>query len=300
MHYEQHPLSAAFPAMSDAEYAALVDSITNIGVQNPITLYEGKVLDGWNRYRASCDLVCACPETPLAVGVDPVDFVRAQNKHRRHLPLGAWALIEVSLSAWKPSHRPDKGELSSPFQRSNEEMAAKAGVTVRTIQHAKVVEANAAPEVKEAVKTGVVSVKAAAEIARLPKEEQAAAISAPPPPKPAKFKGKPKKGPAADLVRAELKAARAKGEVGEATARIEELEAELSALREQLAEARDDLEAAVKVLDASDQVAAALAEAKKVRDLNRGLQSRIDSMLTEIARLKGSVKHWERKAGQPA
>ena len=33
--YTQHPLSAAFPAMSAEDFQALTDSIDNIGVQNP-------------------------------------------------------------------------------------------------------------------------------------------------------------------------------------------------------------------------------------------------------------------------
>ena len=41
--YVQHPLSAAFPAMSAEDFQALTDSIDNIGVQNPITLFEGMV-----------------------------------------------------------------------------------------------------------------------------------------------------------------------------------------------------------------------------------------------------------------
>ena len=44
--YTQHPLSAAFPAMSADDYRALKDSVENIGVQNPITLFEGMVIDG--------------------------------------------------------------------------------------------------------------------------------------------------------------------------------------------------------------------------------------------------------------
>lgn len=50
--YQQHPLSAAFPAMSAEDFQGLKDSIENIGVQNPITIFEGMVVDGWNRYKA--------------------------------------------------------------------------------------------------------------------------------------------------------------------------------------------------------------------------------------------------------
>ncbi|MDQ0040841.1 hypothetical protein [Variovorax boronicumulans] len=295
MNYQQHPLSAAFPAMSDGEYTELLDSITDIGVQNPIALHEGMVLDGWNRYRACEELGYECPER-IYDGDDPVRFVRAQNKHRRHLSLGAWALVEVALSAWRPSGRPEKGELSSPFP-SNEQMAANVGVTVRTIQHAKVVSASGAPEVKAAVEAGSVSVREAATIAKLPIAEQVQALQAPKPPR---FQGKPKKVPATKWLAAETKAAESKKDAERADAQVEPLQQEVAALRESLAIAQDDIVSMAKILDAGDQLAAALAEAKTSRDLARGLQQRINSMMTEIADLKRSVKYWEKKAGQPA
>ena len=168
--------------MQAEEFQALKDSIEAIGVQNPITLLDGMVIDGWHRYSAAAELGMDCPNQPLASWVDPVDFVRAQNKNRRHLGLGAWALIEVSLRNWKPSHRPDKGELNSPLsQSSNQEMADAVGVTKRTIQHAKSVQSHAAPEVIEAVKRGEVGLSKAAAIAKLPMAEQAAALHKPAP-----------------------------------------------------------------------------------------------------------------------
>ena len=44
--FQQHPLSAAFPRPSAAEFQALKDSIIAIGVQIPITIYDGQVIDG--------------------------------------------------------------------------------------------------------------------------------------------------------------------------------------------------------------------------------------------------------------
>jgi len=61
MNYTQHPLGAAFPAMSDTEFQALKDSIDANGVLNPITIFEGMVIDGWHRYTAANDLGMDCP-----------------------------------------------------------------------------------------------------------------------------------------------------------------------------------------------------------------------------------------------
>ena len=165
--------------MSAEDFQSLKDSIMSIGVQNPITVFESMVIDGWHRYSAATELGMDCPSKELDAWIDPVAFARAQNKDRRHLPLSAWALIEVSLREWKPSHRPDKGELSSPLQASNQEMADAVGVTKRTIQQAKAVQSNATPEVIAAVKSGEIGLPKAAAIAKLPKEEQAAAIHKP-------------------------------------------------------------------------------------------------------------------------
>ena len=203
--YQQHPLSAAFPAMSAEDFQGLKDSIENIGVQNPITIFEGMVVDGWNRYKAANELGMDCPSKDLDNWIDPVAFVRAQNKDRRHLPLSAWALIEVSLREWKPSHRPDKGELSSPLQTSNQEMADAVGVTKRTIQQAKAVQSNATAEVIAAVKSGEIGLPKAAAIAKLPKEEQAAAIHKPAP-KAAPEESPEDDGPSAEEIAAQVAA----------------------------------------------------------------------------------------------
>lgn len=219
MAYQQHPLSAAFPAMAAEDFQGLKDSIENIGVQNPITIFEGMVVDGWNRYKAANELGMDCPSKELDAWIDPVAFVRAQNKDRRHLPLSAWALIEVSLREWKPSHRPDKGELSSPLQASNQEMADAVGVTKRTIQQAKAVQSNATPEVIAAVKSGEIGLPKAAAIAKLPKEEQAAAIH------------KPAPKPAPAVVELEIEAPPEYTELDAAHDQISELQAELVVAR---------------------------------------------------------------------
>lgn len=219
MAYQQHPLSAAFPAMAAEDFQGLKDSIENIGVQNPITIFEGMVVDGWNRYKAANELGMDCPSKELDAWIDPVAFVRAQNKDRRHLPLSAWALIEVSLREWKPSHRPDKGELSSPLLASNQEMADAVGVTKRTIQQAKAVQSNATPEVIAAVKSGEIGLPKAAAIAKLPKEEQAAAIH------------KPAPKPAPAVVEPEIEAPPEYTELDAAHDQISELQAELVVAR---------------------------------------------------------------------
>ena len=184
MQYTQHPLSAAFPAMSDTEFQELRDSIDNIGLQNPITLLDGMVLDGWNRYRACEELGMTCATVQLADGVDPRDFVMAQNGARRHITQAQIAVATVTVYQWKPVGNPAFSQLGTECpiaekQKSAAELAEIAGVHLNSIKQAKAVTTKAAPAVVEAVKRGELGLPKAAAIARLPKEQQAEAMTKP-------------------------------------------------------------------------------------------------------------------------
>ena len=185
---QQHPLSAAFPAMQAEERQALRDSIEVSGVLNPITRYEDMVLDGWHRYCEAIDLGIDCPMVDLDTdGFDsdyPRDFVLAQNKHRRHITAAQLAMATTAVYKWRPAGRPVNCTLDVQYPKSSSEMAAIAGVHRNTIVQAQSVQTYAVPEVQAAVKNGEVGLPKAAAIAKLPKAEQAEAL-AKPLPKPA-------------------------------------------------------------------------------------------------------------------
>ena len=82
---EYHELSNIFPMMSDEEFQALKNDIQTNGLRETIWTYEGKIIDGRNRFKA-------CSE----VGVEPrfqewtgpgslIGFIVSLNLHRRHL-----------------------------------------------------------------------------------------------------------------------------------------------------------------------------------------------------------------------
>ena len=169
---KQHPLSASFPAMQDDEYQALKDSIETIGVLNPITLFEGMVLDGWHRYSAANETGIHCPSALLAEDADPRDFVLAQNKARRNLTAGQRATAVTSVYRWVPAHRPNNSAVTAGLLKTTKELADIAGVGTRTIEQAKAVQSGGVQAVQDAVKTGAVSVETAAAVAKLPAKEQ--------------------------------------------------------------------------------------------------------------------------------
>lgn len=141
MELKQHPLSAAFPAMSAEDFQALKDDIEVNGQREPVTVLDGMVLDGWHRYRACTDLGLKVTQFTFKAGDDPVAFVESANLHRRHLTATQRAAAVVAVRAWAPPKRPaaapaQKGAAAAPLS-TNKEMAKAANVSVRTIKDAK-------------------------------------------------------------------------------------------------------------------------------------------------------------------
>jgi len=276
--FEQHELSAAFPSMSDEARLALRDSIEDVGVLNAVVLFEGKIIDGWHRYCAAREIGASCPTEELPADVDPRAFVLAQNRARRHLNAGQMALVVAAVYGWVPAHRPvaDKSAPGADFPKTSSELAEIAGVGVRTIERVKAVIRNGASEVHAAVQSGDVSVKRAAEIAKRPKADQAQALKEACAPK--------------DKVSA-------RDDEPQQERAIDSDDApQVADLAHELSEAVADNESMSRVLEANDQVAAALAEAKRFREENRVLNERIHGLQNELNAAKRQAKYWQRRA----
>jgi ParB-like chromosome segregation protein Spo0J len=91
-----HPLADIFPLMEGEEFAALVADIKANGVSNIVTLYQGMILDGRNRYRACKALGWTDRRVQLELPMrhsdafvddhgGPLAYVISANIHRRHL-----------------------------------------------------------------------------------------------------------------------------------------------------------------------------------------------------------------------
>ena len=94
---EPHPFADVFPILEGDAFQALEKDIEARGQQEPIWVYEGKILDGRNRYRA-CQRLGREPKVQDYVGDDPIGFVLSANLHRRHLNEGQRAMVAANLS----------------------------------------------------------------------------------------------------------------------------------------------------------------------------------------------------------
>lgn len=94
---EYHPLVELFPLLEGEEFQALVDDIKTNGLMEPIWLYEGRIIDGRNRYRA-CMEAGVEPTYREWSGNGSVEaLVQSLNIHRRHLTVTQRALIATQL-----------------------------------------------------------------------------------------------------------------------------------------------------------------------------------------------------------
>jgi hypothetical protein len=83
-----HPLADIFPLMEGEEFAALVADIKANGLHEKITLYEDKILEGRNRYRALQQLGRTVGNFTRAfrgTEEEAQRYVISKNIHRRHL-----------------------------------------------------------------------------------------------------------------------------------------------------------------------------------------------------------------------
>ena len=168
---EYHPLANLFPMLDEAALRELADDIRQHGLLEPITLYQGKILDGRNR-----DEAC------LIAGVEPwfVEFngndtqalalVVSRNLHRRHLTDSQRAMIAANLATMR------RGDNSNvPIGTLSQADAAEAlNVSRRSVARAAVVRNEGTPELIAAVEAGDIPVSTAANLVREPSQRQRA------------------------------------------------------------------------------------------------------------------------------
>jgi FtsZ-binding cell division protein ZapB len=177
--YPRHALSALCGNMTPEEFIVFQDSIINDGVQEPALKWQGAILDGWHRYSTAIDNGMTCPVEEFEGTEEEARALVLRKHNRRNWTPSQRALAVVAIAAWHP---PGKAAPGAGLPMKNDDLAADADVSERTIRQAKSVVRNAIPAVQEAVRDGAASLKKAAEVSKLPKRQQKAALAAPPAP----------------------------------------------------------------------------------------------------------------------
>lgn len=187
---------ALIPPLSEDERAGLEESIKARGCRVPLDVWDGVLVDGHNRFKI-------CTEHGIPFETKPIEFedrraarmwIIRNQFDRRNLDMltrielasiyeaderqAAKERMLAGVKANPPEKLPEGSEPRA--QRETRDVIGKmAGVSGRTYERGKKVLEKAIPEIREAVKTGRVSVSAAAEIADLPEQRQREIASGP-------------------------------------------------------------------------------------------------------------------------
>jgi N6-adenosine-specific RNA methylase IME4 len=162
---EFHPLADIFPLVEGQDFAELVADIAAHGLREPIVVYEDRILDGRNRYRA-CEAAGVAPTFTVYQGEDPISYVVSLNLRRRHLDESQRAMVAARLATLKLG---DNQHSEGP---SIEGASRLLNVSHASVERAKTVQRAGAAELVHAVEQGTVSVSAAADVATLPQQDQ--------------------------------------------------------------------------------------------------------------------------------
>ena len=170
-----HPLCAAVPAMADADFNNLIADINEHGLIDPITVYQGQVLDGRHRLKA-CKKLNIEPSFIEYDGDNPRSFVISKNKMRRHLNESQRALWAARLETTTWGGKREQDPNLDLDEVSRYDASKELEVSRASIASAKKVDREADKEVVKAVEQGKVRVSDAANIVHADKEDQREAL----------------------------------------------------------------------------------------------------------------------------
>lgn len=171
-----HPYADLFPWIEGPAFDDLKADIAENGVLEPIVFFEGQILDGRNRYMAARDLGIEYPRVEYR-GDDPLGYVVSLNLKRRHMSERERAMVASKIANMPQGARTDIAPIGA---KSDAEAARLLNVSERSVERAKAVRRDGAPELVAAVETGSASLSAAAEVAKLPVAEQQTIVEAGP------------------------------------------------------------------------------------------------------------------------
>lgn len=158
MEYEFHSYCTLFPQADEKTLTDISADIKENGLNEPIILYEGKILDGRNRYLA-CGMAGVEPTFKNYTGDEPLQYVVSKNLHRRHLNESQRAMLGQKL--WKMAH---EGE--SPAKVTQEDISKQFNVSPASVRSAARLAEVAIDEIKDKVEAGTLSINKAADLVK--------------------------------------------------------------------------------------------------------------------------------------
>lgn len=150
---EFHKYANLFPMMDKESFASLVSDIQENGLLEPIVIYDEKILDGRNRYKACVELGIEPRYERVNGNTDPLKYVISKNLQRRHLNETQRAGVAARLANLGWGQRADRAAnlpLSPVTQASAAEMLNVGERTLRTYKAV----AEAAPELVPLMDSG--------------------------------------------------------------------------------------------------------------------------------------------------
>jgi len=177
--------------LSPIEQAALERSLLAEGCRDALVLWRDTLIDGHNRYE-----LCQKHGIPFRTvhnntfeSIEDVMLWMIDNHLARRsvsdFQRGVLALKKKEIVSARVAERPadEAGnadaapDASSPPWNTREDVARAARVSSNTISQIERIQKAATPELREAVRTGTISINAAANVAQLPESEQLAAVA---------------------------------------------------------------------------------------------------------------------------
>ena len=175
--------------LTDSEYAALERSLLAEGCRDALVLWNDVLIDGHNRY-AICrkhHIEFKTIQNTSFESIDDVMLWMIDNHLARRsvsdFQRGVLALRKKEIVAARtPAPASDADALEGesapkPAMSTREEVARAARLSSNQISQIEKIQKAATPELVEAVRSGTISINAAATVASLPQDEQVAAVA---------------------------------------------------------------------------------------------------------------------------
>jgi N6-adenosine-specific RNA methylase IME4 len=175
------------PALSGDEFSQLEANILHDGIREPLVVWNDTLIDGHNRYEIATKhgLEYETQNMDFASRDEAIRWIILNQFGRRNL--SAWDRSELALKlkpiiAEKAKERQEMGinqyslcqKSDKPAIDTKKELAKVAGVSHDTISKVEKIQQQATPEIKEAVKSGEMSINQAYQATR--REEKKAEV----------------------------------------------------------------------------------------------------------------------------